>query len=285
MATEPIFSVSMTEFAAALLTERELTARARLVARQVAELLPETALAVYVVEDQQAPAWRLKAFIGDLSLDQAEIPLPSGTLGAVAAQREILQFEAATIAREEYAHLNVRRSFSSLTYVPIVLEDTLLGCIEIVNFNAPLRPKIIITLKSLAECAAAGISSAIAYEAERNAGLQSITRLTQLYDIEKVFNAALEMGGLWPLICSKVQELTEADAVNLWMVDKDDLLLVQQAGIDPTCEVGARESDSAGTMRAIRRFRSRSSTVLPARSQAFSRRVSRSSRMLTLGMA
>jgi len=251
LATEPIFSVSMTEFAAALLTERELTARARLVARQVAELLPETALAVYVVEDQQAPAWRLKAFIGDLSLDQAEIPLPSGTLGAVAAQREILQFEAATIAREEYAHLNVRRSFSSLTYVPIVLEDTLLGCIEIVNFNAPLRPKIIITLKSLAECAAAGISSAIAYEAERNAGLQSITRLTQLYDIEKVFNAALEMGGLWPLICSKVQELTEADAVNLWMVDKDDLLLVQQAGIDPTCEVGARESDSAGIIAEV----------------------------------
>src|SRR6516225_9313682 len=229
----------MMEFAAALLTERELTARVRLVAHQVAELLPEAALAVYVVEKQRAPVWRLKAFIGDISLDRSEIPLPSGTLGAVAEQREFLQFEAVIVAREEYAHLNVRRSFSSLAYVPIVLEDTLLGCIEIVNFTAPLTPRTIKTLKSLAGCVAGGISSAIAYEAERNAGLQSITRLTQLYDIEKVFNAALEMGGLWPLICSKVQELTEADAVNLWMVDKDDLLLVQQAGIDPTCEVGA----------------------------------------------
>ena len=251
MATEPIFSVSMTEFAAALLIERELTARARLVARQAADLLPEAALAVYVIEDQQAPAWRIKAFIGDISPDRAGIPLPSGTLGAVAEQREFLQFEAAVVAREEYAHLNVRQRFSSLAYVPIVLEDTLLGCIEIVNFNALLTQKIIKTLKRLAECAAAGISSAIAYEAERNASLQSITRLTQLYDIEKVFNATLEMQNLWPVICSKVRELTEGTGVNLWIVDKEDLLLVHQAGVDPTREVGAREGEGPGIIAEV----------------------------------
>jgi len=251
LATEPIFSVSMTEFAAALLIERELTARARLVARQAADLLPEAALAVYVIEDQQAPAWRIKAFIGDISPDRAGIPLPSGTLGAVAEQREFLQFEAAVVAREEYAHLNVRQRFSSLAYVPIVLEDTLLGCIEIVNFNALLTQKIIKTLKRLAECAAAGISSAIAYEAERNASLQSITRLTQLYDIEKVFNATLEMQNLWPVICSKVRELTEGTGVNLWIVDKEDLLLVHQAGVDPTREVGAREGEGPGIIAEV----------------------------------
>ncbi len=82
----------------------------------------------------------------------------------------------------------------------------------------------------------------MAYESERNAGLHSVTRLTQLYDIEKVFNATLEMQALWPIICSKVQELTDATGVNLWMVDKDDLLLVQQSGFDPTYEAGARET-------------------------------------------
>lgn len=248
MATEPIFSVPLTEFAAALLAERELTPRARVITRQVSELLPESGVVVYVVEDQEAPAWRLKAYIGDVALDQSEIPLDSGTLGAVAEQRQALQFDAVGLSREEYAHLDVRQSIGSLAYIPILLEGTLLGCIEIVNFVAPLPTIVLESLAPLAECAAIAIATALTYEAERNAGLQSITRLTQLYDIEKVFNATLDMQGLWSVICSKVQELTDGDGVNLWMVDKEDLLLVQQAGFDPTRQPGAREADGAGVV-------------------------------------
>ncbi|HZD31902.1 MAG TPA: GAF domain-containing protein, partial [Candidatus Angelobacter sp.] len=247
METEPVSSLPLVDFIAALLAERELTPRARIIAQQVSEVLPESAVAVYVVEDQQTPAWRLRAYLGDISLDQTEIPLASGTLGAVAEQREAVQFEAAAIARQDYAHLDVRQSISSLSYLPMMLEDSLLGCIEIVNFDAPLSVAVLEGLAPLAECAALGIATALSYEAERNAGLQSITRLTQLYDIERVFNGTLEMQRLWPLICSKVQELTDATAVNLWMVDKgEDLLLVEQAGIDPTRPVGTREAGETG---------------------------------------
>lgn len=250
MATEPIFSVPLTEFVAALLAERELTPRARLIAQQVSELIPDSAVAVYVVEDQQAPSWRLKAYIGDISLE-GEVPIDSGTLGAVAEQREALQFEVATLTRDQYAHLDVRQNITSLAYVPILLEDTVLGCVELVNFDQTLPSVVLESLAPLAECAAIGIATALTYEAERNAGLQSITRLTQLYDIEKVFNATLEMQSLWPLICSKVQALTDATGVNLWMVDDDDLLLVQQAGVDPTSEVGGREVEGAGIPGAV----------------------------------
>lgn len=247
MGIAPISSVPLTDFVAALLIERGLTPRARIIAQHFSSLLPESAVAVYVVEDQQTPAWRLKAFIGDIALDLAEIPMESGTLGAVAEQHRVVQFEAAAIAREEYAHLDVRQSISSLAYVPMMFEHTLLGCIEIVNFETPLESAILDSLAPVAECAALGISTALAYEAERNAGLQSITRLTQLYDIERVFNATLEMQRLWPLICSKVQELTEGTCVNLWMVDKgDELLLVERAGVDPTRSAGARETEGAG---------------------------------------
>ncbi len=246
MTTGPAFSVPLAEFAAALLAEKELTPRARIIVQQVAELLSGSAVAVYVLEGEQTPFWRLKAFIGDISLDQAELPQDFGTLGVVAEKRRILQFEAAGLAREKYAHLDVRQSLSSLAYVPLLLDDILVGCIEIVNFEAPLPSLLLKSLSPLAECAAIGLYNALAYEAERNAGLQSITRLTQLYDIEKVFNANLEMQSLWPLICSKVQELTDATGVNLWMVDKDDLLLVQQAGFDPTREAGAREPEGGG---------------------------------------
>ena len=245
MATEPVFSVPLIDFAAALLSERELTARARIIVRQVSELLPGSAVAVFVLEDQQFPAWRLKAYIGDISLE-GEVPIDSGTLGRLAEERKNLWFAASGVTREAYAHLDVRQSISSLAYVPILLDETLLGGIEIVNFDTPLLPDILDSLTPLADFAAIGIASALGYESERNAGLQSITRLTQLYDIEKVFNATLEMRSLWEVICSKVQELTEGTGVNLWMVDKDDLLLVQQAGVDPTLEVGARETESDG---------------------------------------
>jgi transcriptional regulator with GAF, ATPase, and Fis domain len=246
LATEPVFSVPMTEFAAALLAERELVPRARIIARQVSELFPGAAVVVYVVEDQQAPAWKARASIGDVSLDRVLVPLDSGTLGAVAEQVQTLQFEADDLSREDYAHLDVRQRVSSLAYVPILLGEQLLGCIEIVSFGASVNEQALEALEPLGRCAALGLATALAYEAERNAGLESITRLTQLYDIEKVFNATLDMTSLWSIICSKVQELTDATGVNLWMVDKVDLLLVQQAGTDPTRERGAREAETSG---------------------------------------
>jgi GAF domain-containing protein/multidrug efflux pump subunit AcrA (membrane-fusion protein) len=245
-----VFSVPLTDFATTLLLERELIPRARIIARQVAELLPESAVVVYVVEDQEAPSWRVKAYVGDISVE-AEVALHSGTLGTVAERRESFEFGAVELTRDQYAHLDVRQNLTSLAYVPILLEDTLLGCVEIINFDAPLPSIVLESFAPLADCAAIGIATALAYESERNAGLQSITRLTQLYDIEKVFNATLEMSSLWEIICSKVQELTEATGVNLWMVDKEDLLLVEQAGIDPTREVGAREGESGGIIAAV----------------------------------
>ncbi len=242
MATEPVFSVPLTEFVSALLAERELVPRARIVAQHVFDLLDRSAVIVYVIEDQQAASWRVKAYIGEVSIDRGELPLDAGILGAVAEQRQILQFDGTNIPREEFAHLDVRQNIASLSYVPLVYGGTLLGCIEIISFDRPLPLSLLDSFLPLAECAALGIFTALAYEAERNASLHSVTRLTQLYDIEKVFNATLEMQALWPIICSKVQELTDATGVNLWMVDKDDLLLVQQSGFDPTYDAGARET-------------------------------------------
>ncbi len=245
MATGPAFSVPLTEFVTALLAEREVAPRARIIARYASELLPKSAVIVYVIEDQEAPSWRVKAYIGEVSLDRGELALDTGTLAVIAEQSQVIQIDSSTFSREDYAHLDVRQNVDSLAYLPLIVEGTLLGCIEIVNFDQPLPPLALDSLAGFTDCAALGISTSLAYEAERNAGLHSVTRLTQLYDIEKVFNATLEMQALWPIICSKVQELTNASGVNLWMVDKDGLLLVQQGGFDPTYEVGVREVGAA----------------------------------------
>ena len=59
MATQsPGFTTSSAEFAAALLAERELVPRARLIAEQVSLLLPNSAVVIYAIEDQESPAWR-----------------------------------------------------------------------------------------------------------------------------------------------------------------------------------------------------------------------------------
>jgi len=69
--------------------------------------------------------------------------------------------------------------------------------------------------------------------------LKSITRLTQLYDLEKVFSSTLEMAELLPLIASKFREILEAEAVNIWMLYPDETIeLMHQEGRDPTAFKG-----------------------------------------------
>jgi RND family efflux transporter MFP subunit len=82
-----------------------------------------------------------------------------------------------------------------------------------------------------------GLSTGIAYESERNTNLESITRLTQLYDLERSFNSTLEMDDLLPLIAGKYRELLNVQAVNLWMVEDEAARLMNRAGTDKTVEL------------------------------------------------
>jgi len=91
--------------------------------------------------------------------------------------------------REDYPHIDIRKSLLSLTYLPLIHNENLIGALEILAFEEEISggggggrclP--------VAEVAAAARSqTAQAYEEERHATMTSITRLTQLYDLEKVF--------------------------------------------------------------------------------------------------
>jgi RND family efflux transporter MFP subunit len=77
--------------------------------------------------------------------------------------------------------------------------------------------------------------------------MTSITRLTQFYDIEKVFSSTLEMDELLPIIGGKMREMLECQAVNVWMVQGDEsLLLMHQAGRDPTTRQGMTQKGGQG---------------------------------------
>jgi len=248
MATQsPGFSVPLAEFAASLLAEREVGPRARIIAEFIGGLVPETAVVVYAIQNQDAPEWMPAALRGEVALQDPVVAYEEGTLGEVAKRKEPLLYDAAELAREDYAHLNVRRTIRSLAYVPLLVDEgTLIGAVEVVSFGTRLSETAVAPAIEAAEVAAIGLGSAIIYENERNQQLESITRVTQMYDLEKVFNATLDMDSLVPVICAKFQEILSTAIVNLWMVGDDGLLLTGQAGDDPRYELGAVQKAGEG---------------------------------------
>lgn len=237
-------AIPVAEFAAALLATQAVVPRAQVTAHQVAEILPGIAVVVYVVEDQDNPAWSAKATAGDITV-AAVIEFREGTLGTVADSKTSQLFER-DLKREYYAHLDVRRTVVSLAYIPLLVGEVLVGAIELVNCEASFPMSMLARLHDIADLAAPAIAAALAYERERNASLHSISRVTQMYDLEKVFNSTLEMDELLEIITKKFQEVMNVQGVNLWMINGDVLELTRCAGVDPTVQVGRVENPGEG---------------------------------------
>ncbi|MGA8270847.1 MAG: GAF domain-containing protein, partial [Candidatus Sulfotelmatobacter sp.] len=239
------FAVSVSGFAAALLGRQELGPRAQTTADAVAQLLPGTAVVVYVIEDQENPSWTPKATAGEIMVARG-MEFDAGTLSTVAQNKTFAQFEGAELRREDYAHLDVRRTVTSLAYVPLLVDDNLFGAIELVSYDRSFPEAIPEALSEIAELASPALAAALSYESERNATLHSISRVTQMYDLEKVFNSTLEMDELMGMIARKFQDVMNVQGVNLWMINGDSLELMSCAGFDPTVSVGQLQKPGEG---------------------------------------
>jgi len=239
------FEVPVAEFAAALLARAEVTARAQVTAEQIAQLLSGTAVVVYIIEDLDNPNWTCKAVAGDVSV-AGTIEFGAGTLGAVAERKALVVFEDGNLQREDYSHLDIRRTVSSLAYVPLLVDEVLFGAIELVSYEQQFPEAMLEAAHEIASLASPALAAAQSYESERNASLQSISRVTQMYDLEKVFNSTLEMDELLPTIAKKFQDVMNVQAVNLWMVNNDTLELVSCEGNDPTVTQGITQKPGEG---------------------------------------
>src|SRR5208283_1836103 len=239
------FTLPVAEFAAALLARTEVSPRAQVTAEQLAQLLPGVAVVVYIIEDLENPAWSRKAIAGEVEVG-GSMEFSAGTLGSVAENKTLMVFECADLQREDYAHLDIRRTVAALAYVPLFVDEVLFGAIELVSYEQPLPEATLEALQRVAELAAPALAAALSYETERNASLHSISRVTQMYDLEKVFNSTLEMDELLGIIAKKFQEVMGVQAVNLWMVNNDALELVRSEGFDPTVALGQVQKPGEG---------------------------------------
>lgn len=231
-----------TDFAIAMLAEREVAARARLIVSTLADFLPDSALVLYTLDNPESGAsWRARATVGDVRVEtQALDELEAFQSLAHGGSAQI--YDGSELNREAYAHLDLRRTVASWALVPLVANEQNVGILEVVSFSNRLKEGSFSSLDEILSIAAVGLSSAESYESERNSQLASISRITQFYDLEKTFNATLEIEHLLPVMASKFRELLNAQAVNLWMVEsKENLLLTDRAGVDLTCEIGSAQ--------------------------------------------
>jgi RND family efflux transporter MFP subunit len=231
-----------------LLAEQEVVPRAKIFARFVSELIADSAVNVYTLaSDGEKDFWLPRATVGEAKIHEGEIPGDSGLLGMLLEQTEPINRTGEEIKREDFPHVDIRKSLLSLTYLPLIYKEEMIGALEILAFEEEINADSVAALMPAAEVAATAIHSAQAYEEERNGTMASITRLTQLYDLEKVFSSTLEMSELLPLIGAKFSEILDCQAVNIWLLLPDESVeLMHQEGEDATSFKGQKLQPNEG---------------------------------------
>ncbi len=95
-----------------------------------------------------------------------------------------------------------------------------IGCVELWWKAAGGKPAATSEILALLDDALnKALPALLEYEAERRNYVNAISRLMMLYDIGKVFHSTLEMDELAPVICSRVQNILEAENATVWMLD------------------------------------------------------------------
>jgi len=246
--TENLLKLDLTAFCSELFAAQELIPRARVIARAVAESIAGSSVNIYTAGSLAGEdVWIPRAWSGEQAVRGSSVPGGAGTLAELAARRETLLFSGSDLSREDYAHLDIRRTLRSLAYMPLLSGADLVGVVEILCFENELTAEETTALQEPAKIAALALSAAHRYENERNDSLASVSRLTQLYDLEKSFSSTLEMDELLPIISHKFREVMECSAINLWLLRGDESLeLMHQSGFDPTTPVGSLQKPGEG---------------------------------------
>jgi RND family efflux transporter MFP subunit len=146
---------------------------------------------------------------------------------------------------------NFRAGLTAALYSPIRSVQGSLGIVEVLRSSqAPFTERDFQVLEEAGRLLAQALMNLGDLGRERQAHLFTVERLTSLYDLGRTFTSFLELSELLPIVASKICDLIEADACNLWLVDarSQELYLAQKSGHDPTMEEGARVSASEGLL-------------------------------------
>jgi RND family efflux transporter MFP subunit len=236
------------EVGALLLSTPDAVTRASIIASVVAAQLPNCACAVHrFVHENVENAWTVVGLAGDISLE----PTTSGSGNRLMApwmleSPEPLIYANADILREDYSHLRIARSVSSIAYVPLLQAEDLVGAVEILFFSGTPRLQDLEAIAPIVQLAAPAILAAEGAESQRQDLLDSVHRMSQLYDLEKSLNATLEMDAVTALVPVKAAAILPCQAIHLWMFDGEVLRLISTHGEDSTVDTGMTQVPGEG---------------------------------------
>ena len=224
------------ELAASLLAAHDSAARSALISAAVVEALPDCACVLhrFLPGDNDA-AWTAVGLAGDISVEQFSMATDSRLVAPLLAETPAAAiYPASQIQREDYAHLHVNRSIASLAYLPLLDQESLLGAIEVVAFSKALGSADLARLATITRLAPPALLAAEEFDRGRQDLLDSVHRMTQLYDLEKSLNATLELDEVTALASEKTAAMLECQAIHLWLFDGAQLRLMSSSGADAT---------------------------------------------------
>lgn len=239
---------SAVEVGASLLATSTAAGRAAIVASAIVDMIPDSACAIHrLVSADDNVVWATLGTAGEISLEQSG--LQEGNLqifSQFSESQSPLIYPASSLRREDYSHLNVTRSVASIAYLPLLSEDSLMGAVEILTFSNVIETRQLEEAAPIVAMAATAILSAEESEQHAESLLDSVHRMSQLYDLEKSLHANLEMDTVIQLIPEKALAMLACQAVHLWLFDGGTLRLVSSSGADATVELGMAQAPGEG---------------------------------------
>jgi RND family efflux transporter MFP subunit len=237
-------SQHFSELAQSLLASPEVATRATLLASAIRNALPGSACALYNL--RSGSFWTALGVSDEITVVDPEIPVDAPLFAPLREAHHPVVYSEHQLAREDYAHVHVVRTIHSIGYLPLLRDGQLIGAFEIISFSDALTEVTLQSLEVFADLAVSALGAAEEYEEQRQNLLDSIHRLTQLYDLEKSLNETLDFEPLLELIPVKVSAMLPCQAIHLWMFDGGKLRLMSAWGEDPTAEVGTTEDAGEG---------------------------------------
>jgi RND family efflux transporter MFP subunit len=243
----PAIDEAIIEAAAQLLNTFDSASRASVIASTIAGLIPDSACIVHLHRPQNDPAsWAIAGIAGEISLIDREHA--GNWLFAVPdsfpAEGQI--YDKTRLNREDYAHFNVSRSVDAIAYLPVEHEGQLAAVLEIILFSGAIQQRQLNDLAPIVRLAAPALLSGEYFEQQHHDLLDSIHRMSQLYDLEKSLNATLELDAVIAMVPAKAIAMLPCQAINLWLFDGSDLRMVAGKGADDTVELGLVEAPGEG---------------------------------------
>jgi RND family efflux transporter MFP subunit len=199
---------------------------------------------------------RSRWFEAGLRLEFAPGQASEGILAEMVAKSRARRLDEEEIEPEMFPHLaeDDRERVVTALYAPIPTSKEVAGVLEVLNKRTgEFTANDAGFVEEVCRLAGRVLDALRAVEQEKWSSLETIERLTALYDVASTFTSTLELEDLLPIMAEKIQGNLGALACNFWLVDSgtNELLCAQQAGEDPTTNKGSRLQIGEGLAGAV----------------------------------